>query len=150
MEVVAGACTFAHQDDYEKINDKLKGKVLIMDSPNEFEIEEMLDTLKPDLFLTELEWHGHNDFGMATANALAAVKAGIECVDTTIGGIGERAGNTCLEEFVAALQGVYGLSLDLDRRVLQALSRYVPRAAGRSDRTGPPRFLKLANGAQAN
>jgi homocitrate synthase NifV len=97
----------------------------------------------------ELEWHGHNDFGMATANSLAAVKAGIGCVDTTIGGIGERAGNTCLEEFAAALQGVYGLSTDLDRRALQVLGSYVPRSAGRSGRGGRPRFLKLANGTPA-
>jgi len=114
-----------------------------------FDVFERLTWLR-ERTSVELEWHGHNDFGMATANTLAAVKAGIGCVDTTIGGIGERAGNTCLEEFVAALQGVYGLSPDLDRRTLQVLSRYVPRLAGRSGRAGQPRFLKLANGAQAN
>ncbi len=82
----------------------------------------------------EIEFHGHNDFGMATANTLAAVKAGVEYVDTTIGGIGERAGNTCLEEFMAAVQGIYGYNLDLDRRVLLLLGKYVSRAAGRTGR----------------
>jgi len=55
MEVVAGACTFAHEDDYEKINARAKDGVLIIDNPNEFEIEEMLHEYKPDLFLTGLK-----------------------------------------------------------------------------------------------
>lgn len=45
-----------------------------------------------------LEIHAHNDFGLATANALGAYQAGAEYVDTTINGIGERAGNTCLQD----------------------------------------------------
>ncbi|MDI6906034.1 MAG: homocitrate synthase [Thermoanaerobacterales bacterium] len=78
-----------------------------------------------------LEFHGHNDFGMATANALAAVKAGCRYVDVTVGGLGERAGNVPLEEVVAALEHLYGLPAGLDRRRLSILSRVVARAAGR-------------------
>ncbi|GAW93891.1 homocitrate synthase [Calderihabitans maritimus] len=78
-----------------------------------------------------LEFHGHNDFGMATANTLAAVKAGCSYVDVTVGGLGERAGNTSLEELAAALKGIYGTELGLGDRVLQLLSRYVARAANR-------------------
>ncbi|MDH7578590.1 MAG: nitrogenase component I subunit alpha [Bacillota bacterium] len=70
MEVIAGACTFAHEDDYEKINARIKGGVLIIDAPNEFEIEEMLGTLKPDLFLTGLkEKHLARKMGIPTVNS---------------------------------------------------------------------------------
>ncbi|MDI6710071.1 MAG: homocitrate synthase [Bacillota bacterium] len=78
-----------------------------------------------------LEFHGHNDFGMATANALAAVRAGCGYIDVTVGGLGERAGNVSLEEVVAALEHLYGLQAGLDRRRLQSLSRVVAGAAGR-------------------
>jgi nitrogenase molybdenum-iron protein alpha chain len=55
MKVVAGACTFAHEDDYEKINARAGDGVLIIDNPNEFEIEELLETYRPDLFLCGLK-----------------------------------------------------------------------------------------------
>ncbi|HCI79103.1 MAG TPA: 2-isopropylmalate synthase [Ktedonobacter sp.] len=51
-----------------------------------------------------LSAHCHNDLGMATANTLAAIKAGVRQVEVTINGIGERAGNTALEEVVMALR----------------------------------------------
>ncbi|MGB9858453.1 MAG: homocitrate synthase [Moorellaceae bacterium] len=79
----------------------------------------------------ELEFHGHNDFGMATANSLAAIRAGVGWVDTTITGLGERAGNTALEELYRAFKEVYGLNLGLKVRYLPLLSRYVAYAAGR-------------------
>jgi homocitrate synthase NifV len=78
-----------------------------------------------------LEFHGHNDFGLATANALAAVRAGCGYVNVTVGGLGERAGNVPLEEVVAALEHLYGIPIGLDRRRLSILSRTVARAAGR-------------------
>ena len=52
----------------------------------------------------EISVHCHNDFGMATANSLAALKCGIDQIECTINGIGERAGNTALEEVVAAIK----------------------------------------------
>ncbi|SHE82394.1 HMGL-like [Desulfofundulus australicus DSM 11792] len=79
----------------------------------------------------ELEFHGHNDFGLATANALAAVKAGVEWVDVTVGGMGERAGNTSLEELYRVIAGLYGLDPGLNTRYLPLLGRFVARAAGR-------------------
>jgi 2-isopropylmalate synthase len=51
----------------------------------------------------QLSMHAHNDMGLATANSLAAVKAGIDCVQGTFCGIGERAGNAALEEIACAL-----------------------------------------------
>ncbi len=71
MEVVACACTFAHEEDYEKINARLTRKgVLVIDNPNEFEIEEMLLTCKPDLFLTGLkEKYLGRKMGIPTVNS---------------------------------------------------------------------------------
>ncbi|WP_177223974.1 homocitrate synthase [Neomoorella thermoacetica] len=79
----------------------------------------------------ELEFHGHNDFGLATANALAAVRAGVRWIDTTVGGLGERAGNTSLEELYRALTRLFDLDPGLNSRYLPGLERYVTRAAGR-------------------
>jgi len=78
-----------------------------------------------------LEFHGHNDFGMATANALAAWEAGCSYIDVSVGGLGERAGNTPLEEFVRSLRGLYGVGFHCKDRDLQALTYYVARAANR-------------------
>jgi len=97
---------------------------------NPFTTVERLGWLRSNLSL-EIEFHGHNDFGMATANTLAAIKAGIRYVDTTVEGLGERAGNASLEELVAAVQGVYGTELGLEDRLLPLLSRHVARAARR-------------------
>lgn len=100
-----------------------------------------------------IEFHGHNDFGMATANTLAAVKAGAQYVDTTIGGLGERAGNTSLENFLMAMHGVYGVDTRLDQRVLLALRRYVAVAANRPlpESIGQaPRDCKRSNAESAN
>ncbi|AKX93305.1 isopropylmalate/homocitrate/citramalate synthase-like protein [Moorella thermoacetica] len=79
----------------------------------------------------ELEFHGHNDFGLATANALAAVRAGVRWIDTTVGGLGERAGNTSLEELYRVLTRLFDLDPGLNSRYLPGLERYVTRAAGR-------------------
>ncbi|MCL6447830.1 MAG: hypothetical protein K6U04_06705 [Armatimonadetes bacterium] len=78
-----------------------------------------------------LEFHGQNDFGLATANALAAIKAGVEWVDVTVGGMGERAGNTSLEELYRVLTELHGLDPGLNNRYLPLLGRFVARAAGR-------------------
>jgi isopropylmalate/homocitrate/citramalate synthase len=64
-----------------------------------------------------IHWHGHNDFGLATAAAVAAVRAGARWVQGTINGMGERAGNASLPEVALALRGLYGVEtkLRLDR-----------------------------------
>ena len=79
----------------------------------------------------DIEMHTHNDFGMATANALAGIRAGAKFVNTTVGGLGERAGNAPLEEVVMALKFVEGVDLDVPTRRLLELAEYVAAAAGR-------------------
>ncbi len=57
----------------------------------------------------EVEFHAHNDLGMAVANSLAAVQAGAEFIDCTIGGVGERAGNCDYKSFINSARGCLGL-----------------------------------------
>ncbi|SRR5579883_1475221 len=80
--------------------------------------------------LIPVEVHTHNDFGLATANALAGIKAGALSVNTTVNGLGERAGNAALEEVVMALKHIYGVNVGLETPQLLELSRLVASAAG--------------------
>jgi homocitrate synthase NifV len=79
-----------------------------------------------------VEMHTHNDFGLATANALAGIKAGAASVNTTVNGLGERAGNAALEEVVMALKHVHHIDLGIDTSRLLEISRLVATASGYS------------------
>jgi len=79
----------------------------------------------------ELEVHTHNDLGMATANAIAGLKAGARYVNTTVNGLGERAGNAALEEVVMALKHACGIDPGIDTRRFVGLSRFVGQASAR-------------------
>ena len=77
--------------------------------------------------------HCHNDLGMATANALAAVEAGARQIECTINGLGERAGNTALEEVVMALRvrnDIMPYQTKIDSTKLMNLSRMVATVSG--------------------
>ncbi len=77
-----------------------------------------------------VEMHTHDDLGMATANALAGIRAGASSVNTTVNGLGERAGNAPLEEVVMALKYSVGSELGIDTRRLRELSQQVAAASG--------------------
>lgn len=77
-----------------------------------------------------VEMHTHNDLGCATANALAGVKAGATSVNTTVNGLGERAGNAALEEVVMALKRIYGIKVGIDTSKFKAISEFVIKATG--------------------
>lgn len=79
----------------------------------------------------EIEFHGHNDLGMATANTVAAILAGADCASVTVNGLGERAGNAPLEEVAAALKHSADIDLGLDLRTFGPLSDCVASASGR-------------------
>lgn len=79
-----------------------------------------------------IEMHTHNDFGMATANAIVGLKAGATWVNTTVNGLGERAGNASLEELTMALLYCEGVDLGLRTSLCRSLSEYVALASGRS------------------
>lgn len=77
--------------------------------------------------------HCHNDLGLATANTLAGISAGARQVEVTINGIGERAGNTSLEEVVMALhtrRGTYGFTTGIETPMLCRVSRLVSSYSG--------------------
>lgn len=76
-----------------------------------------------------VEMHTHNDLGLATANTLAGIQAGALSVNTTVNGLGERAGNAALEEVVMALRRIYGMEVGIETERLLALSRLVARAS---------------------
>jgi isopropylmalate/homocitrate/citramalate synthase len=69
-----------------------------------------------------VHWHGHNDFGLATAAAVAAVRAGARWIQGTINGMGERAGNANLGEIALALEALYGVRTGLRLDHLRGLS----------------------------
>ncbi|MGK7943546.1 MAG: homocitrate synthase [Microcystaceae cyanobacterium] len=77
-----------------------------------------------------VEMHTHNDFGLATANALAGLQAGATSVNTTVNGLGERAGNAALEEIIMALKRLYQVESGVDTRQLRGLSNQVAHASG--------------------
>ena len=79
-----------------------------------------------------LEIHAHDDLGLATANTLAAIAAGATHANTTVNGLGERAGNAALEEVVMALRHIYGMKTSINPRHFPAISRLVERASGRT------------------
>lgn len=79
----------------------------------------------------DLEVHTHNDLGMATANALAGIRAGARFVNTTVNGLGERAGNAALEEVVMGLKYACATELEIDVSRFAEISRFVGAASGR-------------------
>ena len=79
----------------------------------------------------DIEMHTHNDFGMATANALAGTKAGANHIGVTVNGLGERAGNAALEEVIMAFKILLCYDTNFDTKMFREVSEYVSRAAGR-------------------
>ncbi len=96
-------------------------------------ISELIDKTGMDI-----EMHTHNDFGMATANTLAGLKAGARFLGVTINGLGERAGNAALEEVAMALKHLFDVNLGVNTRDFQNLCEYVARASGRQLYPGKP------------
>jgi 2-isopropylmalate synthase len=87
----------------------------------------------PNIENVTVSVHCHNDLGLATANALAGIRAGARQAEVTINGIGERAGNTALEELVMALhtrQRSFGLRTGIDSTQIMRASKTVSKATG--------------------
>lgn len=77
-----------------------------------------------------LHWHGHNDFGMATACAIAAVRAGATWIQGTVNGMGERAGNADIGEIALALRCLYDVPVALNLAKMREVSEVVQKQAG--------------------
>jgi methanogen homocitrate synthase len=78
---------------------------------------------------TPLSVHLHNDFGLAVVNSIAALNNGAQAITTTVGGIGERAGNVSLEQFVMVLKHLYKRDIGIRTEGLTDLTKYVFEAA---------------------
>ncbi|MFZ5595423.1 MAG: homocitrate synthase [Bacillota bacterium] len=95
-----------------------------------FKIMEHIEQIRKEVDI-DIEMHTHNDFGMATANALAGVLAGANYIGVTVIGLGERAGNSALEEVVMSLKHLYGVDLGFKTEMFREVAEYVSRASGR-------------------
>jgi isopropylmalate/homocitrate/citramalate synthase len=93
----------------------------------EYLIRDIARHVGPDI---PIHWHGHNDFGLATASAIAAVRGGASWIQGTINGMGERAGNVDICEAALALQCLYNVPVELDLSKAREVSRVVKRAGG--------------------
>jgi len=93
----------------------------------EFLVRQVRDWVGSDV---PLHFHGHNDFGMATSCAVAAVRGGASWIQGTINGMGERAGNADISEIALALRCLYGVPVALDLAQARAVSEVVQQAAG--------------------
>jgi len=91
----------------------------------------LLSTLRAGTDL-ELEFHGHDDLGLATANTLAALRAGASHASVTVIGLGERAGNAPLEEVAVALKQLYGRDTGIVLSELGNVAEMVAQAAART------------------
>jgi isopropylmalate/homocitrate/citramalate synthase len=94
-----------------------------------FLVGDIADRLGPDV---PVHWHGHDDFGLATAAAVSAVQAGARWVHGTVNGMGERGGNADLGEVALALEALYGIPTRLRLERVRALSAQVEEIAGTS------------------
>lgn len=84
----------------------------------------LVNELKKDINI-EIALHCHNDFGMALSNCISGLLAGATAISTTVNGIGERAGNTSLEELVTTLLLIYGVDLGFNIKKFYELSQLV-------------------------
>jgi isopropylmalate/homocitrate/citramalate synthase len=90
-------------------------------------IRDISSHVGPDI---PIHWHGHNDFGLATASAIAAVRGGASWIQGTINGMGERAGNADICEVALALQCLYKVPVEIDLAKAREVSRLVRQAGG--------------------
>jgi homocitrate synthase NifV len=104
---------------------------------NPLQVSEVMGSLRGSTSV-EIEFHAHNDLGMATANTVAALLSGANCASVTVNGLGERAGNAALEEVATALLHTAKLDLHFDITRFSALSDLVARASGRGLKWSKP------------
>jgi D-citramalate synthase len=102
------------------------------------QVSEMVGALVTRYPSIHFDFHGHNDYGVATANTLAAVQAGARGIHCTVNGLGERAGNTSLDEAVVALHDFLGLRTSVDEKKLISIAETVEVFSGRRQAVTKP------------
>ncbi len=98
---------------------------------NPFEVFEYVSLMTKDFPDLAFEFHAHNDYGFATANALAAIKAGAKGVHTTINALGERTGNTDLSQIAVAIKDHTTFKTNIEETKLKEISTLVETFAGK-------------------
>lgn len=102
------------------------------------QIQKLIGEMLSEFPKMEFEFHGHNDFGMATANSVAALEAGAHRVSTTLLGIGERAGNAVFECVASAIEQILNRHTGIDLSKLNKICKLVSKAARREISTSHP------------
>jgi len=105
---------------------------------NPFSVAELFTSVTDRFPFVDFEFHGHNDLGMATANSVSAFLSGAQSVSATINGLGERAGNACLEEIAAAMKVSANVSTGINLSQIQEICRYVAEASLRKIHSSKP------------
>ncbi len=120
------------KDVYSRAIEAGAGEISVVDTigacaPEAVEllIRDIAAHVGPDI---PIHWHGHNDFGLATASAIAAVRGGASWIQGTINGMGERAGNVDICEAALALGCLYNVPVELDLGKAREVSRVVRQA----------------------
>ncbi len=107
-------------------------------SLNPFSTQELVRSVRdldPDI---SIEFHAHNDLGMACANTLAAWMAGADALSTTVNGLGERAGNCAMEEIAMAIEKSIGIESTLNKKMFPTICSYVEDISGRKNSLTKP------------
>ncbi|MDB3856146.1 hypothetical protein N9284_01490, partial [Halieaceae bacterium] len=95
------------------------------------EVFDSLSDMKQRFPEQQFDFHPHNDYGLATANVMAAVRAGINAVHCTVNCLGERAGNASISEVAVVLRDKMGLNLSIDETNIVRLSNMVETFSGK-------------------
>ena len=95
------------------------------------EVFDSLTEMKKHFPKEEFDFHPHNDYGLATANAVAAIEAGIDNIHCTMNCLGERAGNASLAEVAVVVKDKLGIDLSIDETQITLLSRMVENFSGK-------------------
>lgn len=126
MDVLLAAAVAAHEMGAERF--RFCDTLSVLNPFTAFQrVQVLLETADLDV-----EIHCHNDFGMATANALAGIRAGAQFVTVSVNGLGERTGNPPLEEVVMALKYLDSIDLGIATSRFREVSEYVARASSRA------------------
>ncbi|PKM52014.1 MAG: homoaconitate hydratase [Firmicutes bacterium HGW-Firmicutes-7] len=102
-----------------------------------FSTYQIIRSIKEEIGV-DIDFHGHNDLGMGTANALAAYKGGASYISCSVNGLGERAGNTPLEEIVTAIRYVEGGKDNIEMKKIMTVSKMVEKYSGRKVQDSKP------------
>lgn len=93
----------------------------------------------PDI---HFDFHSHNDYGLGTANAMAAIKAGVKGIHATVNGMGERAGNAPLDEVVVSAKDFLSVNFNIDEKKLHKISQTVEMFSGQRMANNKPIYGK--------